>query len=121
MPGSDFRSEHVRSIGWDILWTVLTFGLYNVYIQSRQIHALNAMLRQDKYGFWSWALFTILTFGLYQIYHEYRKSKDLVALVPGVNDMEPILNVALSCCGFHIVADCLQQTHINQFYGSTSL
>lgn len=121
MPGPDIRSEHIRSIGWDIFWTVLTCGLYNCYIQYRHILALNAMLKQEKYNFWSWSIFTTITCGLYQIYHEYRKSKDIVALVPGVNEGEPLLNVVLSCFGFHIIADAIQQTHINKHFGSDKI
>lgn len=114
-------SEHIRDIARDIIITILTCGLYNIYIQSRQIHAVNAMIREDKYSFGSWFLLTLVTCGLYHIYHEYRKTTDLCRTIKDLNENEPILTVLLTIFGMAIVADAIQQTHINRYFGSTAL
>ncbi len=115
------QSEHVRDIAKDIIFTLLTCGLYNIYIQAQQIKAVNAMLRQDKYSFGSWFLLTLVTCGIYHIYHEYRKTSDLCVIFKDLNENEPILTVLLAIFGMSIVADTIQQTHINRYYGSTGL
>lgn len=111
----------VRSIVWDIVWTVLTCGLYNIYVQYKQIQAVNAMLKTQKYEFWPWLLFTALTCGLYHVYHEYRMSQDIVTLCEGSDTNLPWMTVVLAIFGFSVVADAIQQTHINKYYGSHSL
>lgn len=111
---------HVRNIAVDLIITIITCGLYNIYIQSRQINALNAMLGQQKYSFWHWFLLTLVTCGIYHIYHEYRLSTDLVVLQK-LDANEPILVVLLAIFGLSIVADAIQQSHINHYYGETGL
>lgn len=112
------HSEHVRPIVWDLIWTLLTCGLYNLYIQYRQILALNQMLGAQKYDFVPWLLFTICTCGLYHIYHEYRMSEDIVKLFPSADKNLPILTVVVAGLGIPMVADAIQQTYINRFYGN---
>ena len=115
------NGAHVRSSVWDIVWTVLTCGLYNIYVQYKQIEALNAMLKTQKYDFWPWALFTLLTCGLYHIYHEYRMSMDLTALCKDTDPNFPMLTVVLAGFGLSVVADAIQQSYINRYHGSTAL
>lgn len=112
--------EHIRNIAKDIIFTILTCGIYNLYVQYKQIEALNAMLGQRKYDFLTWFLLTLVTCGLYHIYHEYRLSEDLMKLLK-LETSEPLLAVVLTTIGFGIVADAIQQSHINHFYGDTSL
>lgn len=113
-------SRHVRSIGLDIFFTIITFGLYNIYIQYCQVKAVNVMLGEEKYS-WGWWLFlTIVTFGLYHIYHEYRQATDIEHKAGGVQHLV-LLSVALSCFGLAPVCDAIQQSHINRYFGSTSL
>lgn len=121
LPATGSQSEYVTNIAWDIIWTVLTCGLYNIYVQYRQIHAVNAMLKQDKYHFGWWALFTLVTFGLYHIYHEYRISEDIAKLVNEPQSSLPIISIICTVLGVWIVADAIQQTYINRFYGVHSL
>lgn len=114
------ESRHVRSIALDLFFTIITFGLYNLYVQYAQVKALNSILGEPKYS-WGWWLFlTIITFGLYHIYHEYRQATDLERKVPGTQHLV-LISVALSCFGLSIVCDAIQQTHINRYFGSASL
>jgi hypothetical protein len=112
---------HVRSIVVDLLLTVFTFGLFNIYIQHVQIKALNDILQTKKYSFWMWAIFTLLTFGLYHIYHEYRIGKDLSLCLNTPESFSPYLQVILACVGLHFVADAIQQSEINQYFGHKGL
>lgn len=40
----DGQGEHVRNIVHDLILTLITFGLFNLYVQSRQMRAVNALL-----------------------------------------------------------------------------
>ena len=112
---------HVRNIGLDIVLSFLTCGLFNLVVQRKQMQAVNAMLGEEKYSFITWLLLCIVTCGLYHIYHEYRFMRDIamVTLPPGSS--EPIACLALAFFGLTFVADAIQQTHINRYYGSRSL
>lgn len=114
-------SQHIRNIVLDLLLTIVTCGIYNIYVQYVQMNAVNAMLGREKYSFLPWALFTILTCGLYHIYHEYRMSEDIVAVVPSASKNEPIVTLLLSLFGFHFVADAIQQGLINRYFGNDDL
>ena len=114
-------SEHIRSIGLDIVLTLLTCYLFNLYIQYRQMLALNAMLREERYNFVTWLVLTVITCGLYHIYHEYRKSKDIAEVMLNPNSQEPIISVILTAIGLGIITDAIQQTEINKFYGNRAL
>ena len=112
------QSRFVRAIAWDIVWTLLTCGLYNIYIQSEQIKAVNEMLHEPKYSFWPWLLFTFFTCGLYHVYHEYRMMLDITTVTKKGSNNEAILCAIFSAFGLPIVADCIQPTYINDYYGS---
>lgn len=114
-------SEHVRNIAKDIIFTLLTCGIYNIYVQAKQINAVNAIIKEQKYSFGMWFLLTLVTCGLYHLYHEYRLSSDLVKHIEGLNENEAILTVGLAAFGMSLVADAIQQSHINKFYGAKGL
>lgn len=114
-------SQFVRPIGWDIIWTLLTCGLYNLHVQNEQMKALNSMLNQEKYQFWPWAAFTLVTCGIYHVYHEYRMMLDLSLVTKKGGSTEAFMCAAFAAFGLHIIADCIQQTYINEYYGSTKL
>ena len=114
--------DHVRNIALDLIITILTCGLYNLWVQHKQMVAVNDMLQESKYHFLPWFLLSLVTCGLYHVYHEYRVSQDIdYALGVAGNSREPLINLILSIIGLHIVADAIQQSHINRYYGSTQL
>ena len=114
-------SEHIRPIFWDIVCAILTCGLFNIYIQKKQMIALNEMLKQPKYSFGNWLLYSILTCCIYHIYHEYRMGTDIALCNKEANPNLPLVCLGLSLFGFTIVADAIQQFHINQYYGHAGL
>ena len=113
--------EYVRNIALDILLTLLTCGLYNFYVQYKQMEAMNALLRHEKYSFAMWAVLSIITCGLYHIYHEYRMSLDIVEKVQGTSPQLPLISLVLSAFGLWIIADAIQQVEINRHFGSSAL
>ena len=121
MTDRNLPSVHIRPIVWDIIWALLTFGLYNIYVQKQQMLALNDMLKQEKYSFWSWLIFSVITCGLYHIYHEYRMGSDIALCDKAANQNLPLVCLLLSLFGLTVVADAIQQFHINQFYGHSGL
>lgn len=116
-----FKNQHVRNIPLDIVLTLITCFLYNIYVQYKQCAAVNDMLKEYKYSFVQWLIFTILTCGLYHIYHEYRKSSDVAVLLKKDPSSAGLIAVVLTAFGLSIVNDAIQQSEINGFYGSPGL
>lgn len=112
--------EHVRNITLDILLSLVTCGVYNLYWQYRQIEALNDILRQDKYSFVQWLLLTFITCGLYHVYHEYRMSTDLAEGSPTASN-DGLIAIVLTLFGMSVVVDAIQQSKINERFGDTRL
>lgn len=113
--------KYTRNIAIDLLLTVFTFGLYNIYVQWRQIQAVNRMLKTEKYDFLKWCFLTLITFGLYHIYHEYRFSEDIEICLNRPYGMTPLVSLILTLFGLSFVADAIQQVQINRYYGNDEL
>lgn len=113
--------RHVRNIALDIVLTILFCGLYNIYVQYKQMEAVNDMIKENKYSFASWLLFTIITCGLYHIYHEYRKSSDIARVLKKDEGSAGLTAVLLTFFGLGPINDAIQQGEINSYYGSQKL
>ena len=62
------RSEAVSNIAIDVVLTLVTCGIYNLFWQSRQFKVMNAFLGQKRYSFFQWMILVVLTCGLYHVY-----------------------------------------------------
>ncbi len=114
--------NYVRSIAIDIILTIVTCGLWNIWVQARQMRAVNFMINKEKYNFWIWAGLTLITCGIWHIYHEYRLSSDIsMAMGKGPSDITPIVHLLLSVFVLSVIADALQQSEINNYFGNTDL
>lgn len=111
----------MRSIPLDLLLTLLTCFLYNVYIQYKQMQAVNDMLKENKYNFVHWLLFCIFTCFLYHIYHEYRMSSDIARVRGKDENGAGLVGVLLALFGLTFINDAIQQAEINAHYGNTQL
>ncbi|MGF1509567.1 MAG: DUF4234 domain-containing protein [Myxococcota bacterium] len=98
--------------------TLITCGLFNFFVQYKQMRAINAMLQQERYHFLPWLLLTFVTCGLYHIYHEYRKSTDVARALGDESSNEGLIALILSVFGLVIVVDAIQQSQINRYFGS---
>jgi|GEM_PF-2416863 len=114
-------SDHVRNIGMDIILSIITCGIFNIYLQYRQIAALNEMTQPHRYSFSMWLLLSIVTVGLYHLYHKYRMSEDIYRVKNGQAGSEPILHILIAAFGFVIVVDALQQVEINRYFGNDEI
>lgn len=115
-----FANDYVRSIVVDVLLTVFLCGLWNIWVQARQMKAVNFMLRQEKYSFWKWAGLTLITCTLWHIYHEYCLSRDIANLKGMPQSDKPLIHLVLSIFGLSVVVDALQQSEINEYFGGTT-
>ncbi len=113
--------EHVRNIPLDIILSIFTCFIYNIYVQYRQMRALNSMLNQEKYNFLTWLLLTIITCGLYHVYHEYRKSEDIARVNGKTHSNDGVVALVLTIFGLSLVTDAIQQSEINRYYGDDRL
>lgn len=115
------QSQFVRSIAMDLVLTLVTCGIWNIYVQHQQIIAVNDMLKEQKYNFAHWLILTFITCGLYHIYHEWRMMTDIAKVMNSTNELDPIICIVLTAFGLSPVCDAIQQARINQFYGNNAL
>jgi hypothetical protein len=106
------------SIVLDIILTIITLGLWNFYVQMRQIWDVNEMLPNEEPipSVVLVLIFSLLTFGLYFCYHEYKLTKKLHMLQYGVAN--PTLEIGagiLAFFGLWFVVDSYQQNLINEY------
>lgn len=106
-----------KSIFLDILFTILTFGLFNLWIQIRQIVDSNEILEKDEFSFFKMALLTIITLGFYFVWHEYKMTKLLHQKVyanePGSSDVAALISAVATFLGLWFLVDSYQQYLIN--------
>ena len=114
------REQAASSIASDVLLTVVTCGIYNLFWQRRQFRALNAFLGREEFRFGMWLLLTLLTCGLYHIYTEYQMAKSVLViqrrLGKPTTDNLPLISLLVSILGLTVVADAIQQSEINDFF-----
>lgn len=112
--------QAVSGIATDILLSVVTCGIYNLFWQARQFRVLNAFLGRQEFQFWKWALLTLITCGIYHIYTEYVMARAIVSIQRDLgkpaNENLIMMTVALSVFGLTIIADAIQQHEINDFF-----
>lgn len=66
-----------HSIWMDIFLTLITGGLFNLWVQVRQIWDANEMLDDDRFGIFKLIFLSIVTFGIYFAFHEYKMTREL--------------------------------------------
>tara|TARA_Y100000034_G_C6887437_1_gene407638 strand:- start:1789 stop:2118 length:330 start_codon:yes stop_codon:yes gene_type:complete len=102
-----------RSIFIDLFLTLITGGIWNFYVQYRQMSDLGKY-HNKEYSFFLWLILSILTFGLYHIYHEYKMTKDILTL--SKSDNIEILSIAAAIAtmfALWFIVDTIQQAILN--------
>ena len=101
----------------DIIFTLLTCGIYGLFWQNRIFKAVNSLSGQNRFTFWPWFFLTIITCGIYNMYIQYVLGKALLdgQIAEGVrpNESLPILALLLTIFGLGIVAIAIEQNEIN--------
>jgi hypothetical protein len=110
----------VSNVAVDILLTIATCGIYNLFWQARQFRVLNAFLGQERFRFWMWLLLTLVTCGIYHIYTEYLMGRSITEIQrqigkPPAENLS-LISLLLSIFGLTVVADAIQQSEINGFF-----
>ncbi|TDJ06434.1 MAG: hypothetical protein E2O68_05015 [Deltaproteobacteria bacterium] len=105
-----------KSIFLDILFTILTFGLFNLWVQLRQMIDANEILGKDDFSAFKVLLFSLLTLGLYFSWHEYSMTRTLQYKVYGDNDwVKPLWTAVATFFGLWFLVDSYQQSLLNAY------
>jgi hypothetical protein len=101
----------------DILFTILTCGLFNLWVQYRQIRDRNRLhYPNDQKSFILLVLFSILTLGIYFIWHEYEMTHDLHLKVYGRSEPAiEFLSAFGTFFGLWFIVDSYQQNLLNEY------
>jgi hypothetical protein len=127
--GSSFSSTSLEefkvSIAKYVIFSIITFGIFNIYWQYKQMMFVNAATAEEKFSFLRWSLFTIITCGIYHIYYEYVMGREIIMLQEklGITKSQdlPTISVVLSIIGLTIVTDAIQQREINMMVDKVSV
>lgn len=116
------KEKAVSDIAKDIVFTIITCGIYNFFWQARQFKVLNGLLGKDVYSFKKWLLFTLISCGIYHVYNQYLIGCSLQDIQKKLGkpyrENLPIICLLLSIFGLSIAADAIQQHEINSFYNA---
>ena len=108
------------NIGMDVVFSLITCGIYGLFWQNRLFKACNALNDDQKFEFWSWFLLSLVTCGIYNIIVQYQFGEALNRGLrkeggPG-NENLPLLGVLLALFGLSIVVRAVEQHEINKLY-----
>lgn len=113
------RGVDRKNIFLDIAFTLLTFGLFNLYVQFRQIEDVNEILGSEDFSFIKVILLSIITFGLYFCYHEYLLTRELHKLLKKESEeFAGVMSAIAAFFGLWFVVDSFQQSLINEYLDS---
>lgn len=113
------RSDHYASIPLYLLLTIVTFFLFNLYWNWRQMRSCNALLDRQEFSWGVWLILSILTCGIYHLFYQYKMGAAINEIQRdcdmAVTDGLPVLSVIAAILGVGIVADCIHQYELNKF------
>jgi len=112
------RLEEINIVLYIVL-CIVTFGLFYLVWQYKQMHQVNVLLGRKGHSFAIWLILSLITFGVYHLYHEYVLSKDLLALrekfeMKPLSSDFPLLCLLVSIFGFFLISDFIHQDEINK-------
>lgn len=112
------QGAHYASIPLYLILTVVTFFVFNLYWNYRQMASCNELLARDEFSWLSWLLLSILTCGIYHLFYQYKMGAAINEIQDGldlpVSEGLPVLSVVAAIFGFGIVADCIHQYELNK-------
>ncbi len=112
------ENPYYANIALYLLLTVVTFLLFNLYWNYRQMVACNELLERREFSWLVWIILTLVTCGIYHLYYQYKMGAAIneiqEMLDAPVTDGLPVLSVVAAILGFGVVADCIHQHEINQ-------
>jgi hypothetical protein len=108
------------NIGLDVVFTLITCGIYGLFWQNRLFKACNALNDDEKFSFLSWFLLSLITCGIYNLVVQYQFGEALHRGLckegaPG-NENLSLLGLLLSLFGLSIVVLAIEQHEINKLY-----
>jgi hypothetical protein len=117
-PGASPVNRHQVSIPLYLILTLVTFFIFNLYWNYRQMVACNDLLRRREFSWTTWILLTILTCGIYHLFYQYKMGAAINEIqhqrgLP-VTDGLPVLSVVAAVLGVGVVADCIHQHELNK-------
>ena len=91
------------NIALDVIFSIITCGIYWFFWQARQMRALNHLLKEQRFNFLLWFLVSIITCFLFNVYYEYIMAQAVVEIQKRdgrepSNDL-PVLSLVLSILG----------------------
>ncbi len=108
-----------RNVALDLVLTLFLCGTWNLFVQYKQIQALNYLLKEERYVFWKIYALSLLTCGIYYVYHKYCKARDLAAILKIEENGEVVLAVVLTVIGLPFIYDAIFQDKLNSYFAHT--
>ncbi len=111
------EGRHSANIAFYLIFTILTFGIFNLYWNFRQMRSCNELLGRQEFSFGLWLLLVIVTCGLYHLYYQYTMGAAINEIqrlqdLPETDGL-PVLSLIAAVLGVGVVADCIHQHELN--------
>jgi len=117
-PGASRRSRYYANIPLYLILTLVTFFIFDLYWNYRQMVACNELLGRSEFSWTTWILLSILTCGIYHLFYQYKMGAAINEIQHQrgllVMDGLPVLSVVSALLGFGVLADCIHQHEINK-------
>lgn len=114
------ETEAKGNFALDIIFSLLSCGIYSIFWQARIFRVMNAFLGEEKFNVWTWCLLSLITCGIYNVFVQYEVARSINSIQSErrlkVNEMLPLLSVALSIFTHHLLTVGFHQLEINAFY-----
>jgi hypothetical protein len=116
------RDDAASNIATDIVLSLVTCGIYNLVWEARQFRAVNAFQSREEFRFWTWFFLSLVTCGIYHVYTQYRMGAVITEINRKIgrppSENLALISLLLSVFGLVLVADAIQQSEINGFFGA---
>ena len=113
-------SQAIVGIGFGLILSIITCGIYFFVWEYRQMKTLNAWLEKEEFDFVLWLVLSIVTCGLFSLYYEYKMARAINRIQhrisQPIDESLPVISLLLSVVGLPLVSTAIQQGQINEFY-----
>jgi hypothetical protein len=111
-------SEYKRDIGLVIVYTIITCGIYDLFLNYNQMMACNRLVGREEINFGKWLLFSIITCGIYTIYYQYCMGTVILEIQQRQGKVTfenlPLVSLLGSIFGGSLIIDLIHQNELNK-------
>ncbi|MEI6521325.1 MAG: DUF4234 domain-containing protein [bacterium] len=111
-------SQYKRDIGMVIVYTIITCGIYDLFLQYNEMMACNRLVGREEFDFGKFLLFSIITCGIYTVYYQYCMGTIILEIQRNQGKVTfenlPLVSLLGSIFGGSFIIDLIHQNELNK-------